>query len=250
VSETQSVVDRALPEEADQQRFWNEWNAKHRGAQHTIVDAPTLKRRETALQWVRQLGLHRPRILDLGCATGWLSAELSQFGDVVGIDIADASIAEARRRYPDLQFECDDIANSTRNNGQFDVVVSLETLSHVPDQARFVKAIGALLKPGGFLVLTTQNRLVFERHAGVAPKAEGQIRQWLSPAELRRLLSEDFVVKRLTTYLPEGHLGILRLVNSERINGLVGRVFPQPAVQRAKERLGLGQTIAVLAQRR
>jgi 2-polyprenyl-3-methyl-5-hydroxy-6-metoxy-1,4-benzoquinol methylase len=249
VNQTRSSVAVALPGEAAQQRFWNEWNAKHRGAQYVAVDAPTLKRRETALQWVSELGLDRPRILDLGCATGWLSAELSQFGEVVGIDIADASVAEARRRYPQLQFECEDISNSHDRNGEFDVVVSLETLSHVPDQARFVKRIRSILKPGGFLILTTQNRLVFERHSGVTPRAEGQIRQWLSPQELRRLLADDFVLHRLTTFLPDGHLGFLRLLNSERVNRLLGRFLSQASLQRAKERLGLGQTIAVLAQR-
>lgn len=251
MSAAPGTADTILPGEAAQQRFWNEWNAKHRGARYDVaVDPPTMKRRETAIEWIRQLGLRQPRILDLGCATGWLSAELTQFGDVVGIDIADASIEEARQRYPHVQFECEDISSSNRHNGEFDIVVSLETLSHVPDQAKFVGRIRALLKPGGFLVLTTQNRLVFERHAGVTPQAEGQIRQWLSPGELRRLVSDHFVVKRLTTFLPDGHLGFLRLVNSDRINGLLQRVFPSRTIQRAKEHLGLGQTIAVLAQRR
>ena len=250
MSQAQAAVEPQLPAEIAQQRFWNEWNSKHRGAETAIVDPPTLKRRETVLEWVRQLGMDRPRILDLGCATGWLSAELSQFGDVVGIDIADASIAEARHRYPHLQFECEDIASSDRPGEEFDIVVSLETLSHVPDQAKFVRRIRDILKPGGFLILTTQNRLVFQRHAGVKPRAEGQIRQWLSPRELHRLLAREFVIRRITTMLPDGHLGFLRLVNSERLNSVVRRVASPQSIQRMKEGLGLGQTIVVLAQRR
>jgi 2-polyprenyl-3-methyl-5-hydroxy-6-metoxy-1,4-benzoquinol methylase len=240
-----------LPAEADQQRFWNEWNAKHRGSGYNPgIDPPTMRRRDTVLKWIGELGLKHPRILDLGCATGWLSDQLTEFGTVIGTDIAYASISEARQRYPHIRFECEDFAHSQFADGEFDVVVSLETLSHVADQGAFIERIRDVLKPGGYLILTTQNRLVFERRAGVSPKAEGQIRQWLSPRELRRLLKPSFVVRRFRTALPDGHLGFLRIVNSERVNGLLGRLFSTQTIQRAKERVGLGQTIAVLAQRR
>ena len=241
----------SLPGEAAQQRFWNEWNAKHRGTGYNPnIDPPTMRRRDTVLQWIRQLGLNQPRILDLGCATGWLTDQLAEFGEVVGTDIADASISEARRRYPQIRFECEDFSNSVGRREEFDVVVSLETLSHVADQPAFIKRICDVLKPGGFLILTTQNRVVFERRVDVTPLANGQIRHWVSPVELRRLLSDDFVVRRLTSLLPEGSLGFLRFVNSPRLNRLVARFVSRGLLQRTKERLGLGQTIAVLVQRR
>lgn len=239
-----------LPGEPAQQRFWNEWNAKHRGAGYNPgIDPPTMRRRDTVLQWIRQLGLNRPRILDLGCATGWLSDQLAEFGEVIGTDIADASISEARRRYPHIRFDCEDFSNSNRPNGEFDIVVSLETLSHVADQQAFIARIRDVLKPGGYLILTTQNRFVFERRADVTPFASGQIRRWVSPGELRRLLRNDFVIRRFATLLPEGHLGILRVVNSTRINRLLGRFISPSSMERIKERLGFGQTIAVLVQR-
>jgi len=240
----------SLPGTAAQQRFWNEWNSKHRGAGYDPgIDPPTMRRRDTVLSWIRQLRLIRPRILDLGCATGWLSDQLAEFGDVVGTDIADASITEARRRYPHLRFECEDFSNSSHAAGEFDIVVSLETLSHVADQRAFVKRIRDVLKPGGYLLLTTQNRLVFERRTDVTPLAPGQIRRWLSPGELRQLLRDDFVIRRFVTLLPAGQLGILRLINSDRVNRVLGRLFSPSSIERTKERLGFGQTIAVLAQR-
>ena len=246
---TQPITER-LPDEAAQQRFWNDWNARHRGAGYNDhIDPPTMRRRDTAIAWIRELGFIQPRILDLGCATGWLSAQLAEVGEVVGTDIADASIAEARRRYPHIRFECEDFSGSNQEHSEFDVVVSLETLSHVADQPAFIKRIRDVLKPGGYLILTTQNRLVFERRAGVNPVGAGQIRHWLSPGEVRRLLKEDFVVRRFTTQLPEGQLGFLRLVNSTRLNTLLGRVVPDRWIERIKEWMGLGQTIAVFAQR-
>jgi 2-polyprenyl-3-methyl-5-hydroxy-6-metoxy-1,4-benzoquinol methylase len=240
----------SVPDDADQQQFWNEWNAKHRGAGYNpSIDPPTMRRRDTVFQWMRQLDLHRPSILDLGCATGWLSDQLAEFGEVIGTDIADASISAARERYPHIRFECEDFSNSNRPSGEFDIVVSLETLSHVADQRAFVARIRDVLKPGGYLILTTQNRFVFERRSDVTPLAVGQIRRWVSPRELRRLLRDDFVIRRFATLIPEGQMGILRLVNSTTINHLLGRVVSRSWIERTKERLGFGQTIAVLAQR-
>ena len=57
--------------------------------------------------------------------------------------------------------------------GQFDVAVSLEVLSHVADTQAFIDKIASLLKPGGYLMLATQNRSVLERYcaAGARPVA-------------------------------------------------------------------------------
>jgi 2-polyprenyl-3-methyl-5-hydroxy-6-metoxy-1,4-benzoquinol methylase len=244
-------VELSIPDEASQQRFWNEWNSKYRGVEKVAhLDIATTRRRDTVFGWLRDLNLAKPHILDLGCATGWLTAQLAEFGPVAGIDIADASIREARERYPHIPFECGDFAKMESNSGRFDVVVTLDTLSHVGDQRAFVRRVRQVLKPGGHLMLTIQNRFVFERRSDVDAQGVGQIRHWLSRAELRELLVDDFIVRRITTLVPEGHLGILRVANSHKLNALLRRLRLRAPIDRARERLGLGQTIAVLAQRR
>src|SRR5262245_42116797 len=46
------------------------------------------------------------RILDLGCGTGELTAQIAEVGaDVIGIDASEAMIVRARERYPQLRFE-------------------------------------------------------------------------------------------------------------------------------------------------
>jgi 2-polyprenyl-3-methyl-5-hydroxy-6-metoxy-1,4-benzoquinol methylase len=241
----------SVPDQADQRAFWSGWNAKYRGAEQVAhFDAETIRRRDTVLGWVRELGLHRPRILDVGCANGWLTARLAEFGEVMGTDIADGSIAVARERYPQIPFECGDFSSPDLRLGMFDMVVSLDVLGCVADQNAFIKGIRQVLRPSGYLILTTQNRFVFERRSDVAPQGVGQVRHWTSRGELRRLLRNDFVIRRFTTLAPEGHLGILRLVNSYKLNGLLERIVSRTAIERAKERLGFGHAIAVLAQRR
>ena len=246
-----TVSTMSVPDEAEQQKFWNEWNSKYRGVEKVAhLDTPTLRRRDVVLGWLRQLQIKDANILDLGCATGWLTSQLAQFGTVTGVDIADASIREARSLYPHIEFACGDFVKMRLKDESFDAVVSLDTLSHVADQVAFVQRARRVLKPGGFLMLTIQNRFVFERRADVDPQGAGQIRHWLTRAEMRTLLESDFVIVQLTTLVPEGHLGILRLVNSHKLNGALRRLGFMRTWEALREWLGFGQTLAVLAQRR
>jgi 2-polyprenyl-3-methyl-5-hydroxy-6-metoxy-1,4-benzoquinol methylase len=240
-----------VPDDADQQQFWNEWNTRYRGAEQVAhLDPATIRRQDTALRWVAELGLNQPRILDLGCSTGWLTAQLAQFGQVVGTDISDASIRAARERYPDIQFECANFVTPDPRKEMFDIVVSVDVLSCVGDQRAFVERIRQVLRPGGYVYIATPNRFVYERRDDVAPQGAGQVRHWNYPGEVRRLLQDGFHIHRFTTLLPEGHRGVLRAVNSHKINGVLARFVSPTTIERVKEQLGLGQTIAVLAQRR
>ena len=122
-------------------------------------------------------------------------------------------------------------------------------LAHVPDQAAFVHRLADLLKPGGILILTTQNKYVFERIENIPPP-EGWIRQWVSMKTLKSLLQKEFSVRRATTLEPVGHLGLLRLINSARINGFCNALLGAPRVKRLKEYAGFGQSLFVIAVRR
>jgi 2-polyprenyl-3-methyl-5-hydroxy-6-metoxy-1,4-benzoquinol methylase len=61
-------------------------------------------------------------------------------------------------------------------------------LAHVEDQVAFVDKIAELLRPGGYLMLATQNKFTLSRWSEVVPQAPGQIRKWVDAKELRRLL--------------------------------------------------------------
>src|ERR1700740_1886109 len=64
------------------------------------------------------------RILDVGCGTGQLTAEIARFGaEVVGIDASPEMIATARETFPHVRFEVADAANLTYAE-EFDVVIS------------------------------------------------------------------------------------------------------------------------------
>ena len=63
-------------------------------------------------------------ILDLGCRTGYLTAQIAAAGaTVLGIDSSTQLIEEARRSYPDIRFKVEDARNLAYVE-QFDAVFS------------------------------------------------------------------------------------------------------------------------------
>lgn len=92
------------------------------------------------------------RVLDLGCGTGHLTAELAARGArVVGLDNDPVMIERARRSYPALEFVHGDAA-SFRFAEPFDAVFSNAALHWVTRAADAAACIGAALRPGGRFV--------------------------------------------------------------------------------------------------
>jgi trans-aconitate methyltransferase len=92
------------------------------------------------------------RILDVGCGTGQLTAEIKQFGaEVVGIDSSPDMIATAKKNFPHVRFDVAD-ATDLGFHSEFDVVVSNAALHWVRDQPSAIASITRALKPKGRLV--------------------------------------------------------------------------------------------------
>ncbi len=228
-----------------QRDFWNGWNANNREKR---VSETSIRQRETVLAWLDALGNDDLDIIDIGCGTGWLCKSMTQFGRVTGTDLADEVLSRARVAAPEVQFIAGDFFDLALPEGEFDVVVSLEVLSHVADQSAFVRRTWDLLRPGGHLMLATQNRWVLER-SNVAPPSPGQLRHWLYRHELRALVEPLFKIRVLSSLTPVGHGGILRLVNAPKLNLLLSPIIGARRLERAKEALGLGFTLVLLAQK-
>ena len=235
-----------LPSLADQRLGWNKWDKEFLGT----VSAQKAREMETALSLLRTLNLQQPQILEVGCANGWLSGKLTAYGQVTGVDIADEAIAEARRRVAGATFLAQDCCSVDLPPARFDVAVTLGTLAHVWDQPAFIRNIALSLKPAAHLILLTQNRLVFKRRSDIVPLGPGQIRHWLSMAQLRTLVTPHFRIVRTFTIQPSGHMGFLRFVNSSKVNTALSLVIPRSALESLKEWAGLGQMLVLLAQRR
>jgi len=95
------------------------------------------------------------RVVDLGCGTGHLTAEIAaavgDAGDVLGIDQSPEMVAEAREQYPDLAFERAD-ATEYDPAEPFDAVFSNAALHWMPDQDAVVERVADALRPAGRFV--------------------------------------------------------------------------------------------------
>jgi SAM-dependent methyltransferase len=115
-------------------------------------------RRELFLRQVeraaRDVAAHgrRPRILDYGCGTGYNLRFLARYGEVCAADVAGESASEWRRLSGTEWIDLD--ADLAPHRGRFDVVTALDVLEHIEDDVAGLRAIGALLRPGGQIVLT------------------------------------------------------------------------------------------------
>jgi 2-polyprenyl-3-methyl-5-hydroxy-6-metoxy-1,4-benzoquinol methylase len=232
----------------DLRSFWNRWIEEY--LEKHKPDGPSLRRGQEAIAMVRSLSLDRPRILEVGCANGWLAAQLTQFGQVTGVDIADEAIERARAKIPTVEFFAGDFTTMDDLKNQFDIVIALETIGNVPNHELFVSHLVGAMKSGGHLILSCQNRFVFERREDLPIPPPGQIRNWLDRRHLKQLLKRNFQIEKSFTILPAGHLGILRYLNSYRLDYLAKKTGLFERLTRFRERLGLGQSILVHARLR
>jgi SAM-dependent methyltransferase len=190
-----------------------------------------------------------PRICDLGCGRGWLSAELARFGAVTGVDLSTEGVRLAAERWPHVSFVAADVL-AWRVSEPFDLVVSSEVIEHIPDKARFVATVDAIVRPGGYAIITTPTqrakRAYFAR--GFEPQ---MIEEWLSPGELWRLLSPRFVVLRHETFLFDfANSGIYRLANSTKLKNLFRMIGLQHFYNGIRQTAGLGLYQILIAQKR
>jgi len=98
----------------------------------------------------------RPRegesILDLGCGTGTLTAQIARQGArVIGVDYSPSMIESAREKYCDLAFEIAD-GQALSYTPQFDAVFSNAALHWMPRATDVLRGVERALLPGGRFV--------------------------------------------------------------------------------------------------
>ncbi len=214
-----------------------------------------LGRAIAVLEGLRLINQRSPRILDLGCGSGWLTSMLGRFGPTTGIDLSPIAIAKASERYPDIDFVAGDFFEAGLTERSFDVVVSCQVLDHMPDHAGFFDLVWRLLKPHGHFIVVTTNPWPIRRwdqddfvgfSGGLQP-----IEHWLTRAQLGAILRERFRIRRLRTLLPGyGNRGALRLLHSARLAHGLRALGLLDFYHNVLLRCGCGLLLYAVAQRR
>ncbi|MDO3676635.1 class I SAM-dependent methyltransferase [Paenibacillus ehimensis] len=125
-------------------------------ANHRNQDAYDDKRDFAAKPGAAVLSLLLPqpgeRILDVGCGTGDLMAEIAAAGAIpTGIDLSEEMVRRARQKYPELNIQAADACHY-RTDIRFDAVVSNAALHWIKDAAAVARTIWLALREDGRFV--------------------------------------------------------------------------------------------------
>jgi 2-polyprenyl-3-methyl-5-hydroxy-6-metoxy-1,4-benzoquinol methylase len=106
----------------------------------------------------------QPPLLEVGCATGHLLADIEEQRGIagVGIDISEWAVAEATRklgpnRVWQLDLDRDQLPPPVRGSAPFSTIVMFAVLEHLRDPQAALAALTQLSAPGTLLLLETTN---------------------------------------------------------------------------------------------
>jgi len=154
-----------------QRQGWDRSRVESRARK--VVQAPDRLRGEFRGWLAPALGAGGP-LLDLGCGPGMLLAAAAANGQQgIGIDVSLVWLVVADRLI--REWGGTPVLGAALGEalplapGSVGAVVSLDVIEHVADRTSYARHIGRVLKPGGFVALSTPNRfsLAAEPHVGV-----------------------------------------------------------------------------------
>src|SRR5688500_3033142 len=125
-----SLSDWELRERSDEDALAAEYHETH----HDLPIASYWD--DDFYRFVESCSVPGDRILDLGCGPASLWSywqQLPATERLVGVDISERMIAEARRRHPTGEFEVAPLHALPFKDGSFDLVIASSVLHHVPD---------------------------------------------------------------------------------------------------------------------
>ena len=144
---------------SDRLRGLYEARAEQQYATPVPLPDPRLDRKFARICELVRAQLPREAFLDAGCGDGRylaaLDAELP--GRIAGVDISERILETARARVPRAELRRANLESLPFDDGDFDLVLSSQVIEHVVDARAAMSELARVLRPGGTLVLSTDN---------------------------------------------------------------------------------------------
>jgi SAM-dependent methyltransferase len=99
--------------------------------------------------------------LDFGCGRGHVTARILEkfpHAEVSALDASLSAIEYAADHFSGIDFTVANAHAPPYSMGYFDIVVCNNLWEHVPDPLRVLRRVRAILRPRGFLILSTPSR--------------------------------------------------------------------------------------------
>jgi len=188
--------------------------------------------------------------MDLGCGDGRFSAFLGEFAQTDAIELSVEAVKSAQAQHPHVRYFQGDALTFPFEFGVYDVVVSQEVLEHIEDQTAYMDVCAKLLKKGGYLIMTTPNKKVFDHVVG-GNWSRQPIENILDPKDYKKLVRTHFtIVKYDSIIMNFGTLGYFKLVNNKYIVALCKRMGLNPLREWLLSKCGFGLHQCVFAKKR
>lgn len=125
-------------------------------APKTLTAQNFVSRRRFAIQMIEARLARGSKILDVGCGTGHLAAELARRGyDTWGTDLSAGMVEYARTHYNSDRYQVGDIEKIPFPDHTFDGIVCLGVVEYLASDGQALGEMHRVLKPGGCAVITT-----------------------------------------------------------------------------------------------
>jgi len=160
-------------------------------------------------------------ILDFGFGEGYGSALLaSKAKKVIGIDIEQDVVMHASEKYASRNcfFEPYSCGSLKYPSESFDAVVSFQVIEHIEDDTAAISEIYRVLRPGGFFMISTPNRILRLR-PGQRPWNIHHLREYDSE-DLTSLLKTRFSEVKLLGVMGNDEIQKMELARLRRISHL------------------------------
>lgn len=98
-----------------------------------------------------------PNILEVGGGASGLTASLYPQAQITNLDINPQYAQAPRNQQERVRFVCGDATDLPFESQSFDAVTLFDVLEHIPDGKKAVLEVLRVLRPGGFLLISTPN---------------------------------------------------------------------------------------------
>ncbi len=111
-------------------------------------------------------------VLDAGCGEGYGCDILARAsgGRTVGLDYDEPTLTRLRRTYAKVRPVKGNLVTLPFPDDVFDVVVSMQVIEHIWERQRFVAECARVVRTGGWMAISTPNRLTFSPGLGRGEK--------------------------------------------------------------------------------